>query len=116
MNERINDEEMDMRIEYCPTDQQKGDLFTKALVPAAFESAKCSIGIRPTVVDEVGHTSTVWDGASSELPAAADGPSSHTANKPSSHTADKPSGEAASHHPRRRGKKKKKKNKRNVQP
>ena len=66
-----------MRVEYCPTELQKGDLFTKALQPAAFETAKGSIGIRPTTIDEVGCIPTVWDGGLAELSATADEPRPH---------------------------------------
>ena len=46
LSECIADESMMISVVHCPTDVMKGDLFTKALVPAKFGPAREMIGIR----------------------------------------------------------------------
>ena len=45
LNECINDDELQMSIEHCPTDLMKGDLFTKALKGPKFQPALDMIGL-----------------------------------------------------------------------
>ena len=51
-NELIMDPETNISLEYTPTAEQKGDLFTKALAPNAFIKARKLIGMRKPQEDE----------------------------------------------------------------
>jgi len=39
LNDLLNDSECQFSVEHCPTSEMKGDLFTKSLIPVAFENA-----------------------------------------------------------------------------
>ena len=45
VHELIEDKEMLIVVEHCPTAQMKGDIFTKALAPASYIAQRAAIGV-----------------------------------------------------------------------
>ena len=57
MHDLITDPDMMIEVEHVPTGEQKADIFTKALTPAAFQRAVAMLGLRQ--IQDAEHSSEI---------------------------------------------------------